>query len=332
MTTGILSSLIIIFLLRAGPQASAAGPPNILNVVSNATCQPEYAWMDNAEGKDPCLTVAYVIAACVGDTWTQPPLIPGESYDSPNGTTATPCYCSWSCYNLMMACTLCQNATYTASVKTWPTFVQNCPLNYKDEIFPQGYVLLSNISIPYWATINPETWPSELFETEQAEIYANKSQPDYYPGTNSSGTSSGSDNNSGSNTNIGAIIGGTISGTALLVIIVGGYFLYQRRKNRCLNSGTVATTSLHTGMHATNTHAYLPSNPSSFFSSTGSPAPTTYTTTQMGTGMSVMSGTSYSSFQATSPPPPTATETASFMTTGNNVIVKASVPSCNSMS
>ena len=42
--------------------------PNIFVPVSSATCQPEYAWMNNAEQLSPCLTVAYVIAACVGDS------------------------------------------------------------------------------------------------------------------------------------------------------------------------------------------------------------------------------------------------------------------------
>ena len=41
--------------------------PNIFVPVSNATCGTEYTWMDNMEHKDPCLTVAYVIAACAGD-------------------------------------------------------------------------------------------------------------------------------------------------------------------------------------------------------------------------------------------------------------------------
>lgn len=42
--------------------------PNIFVPVTNATCQPEYAWMNNAEDRTPCLTVAYVIAACAGDS------------------------------------------------------------------------------------------------------------------------------------------------------------------------------------------------------------------------------------------------------------------------
>ncbi|KAG1852458.1 hypothetical protein DFJ58DRAFT_791157 [Suillus subalutaceus] len=35
-------------------------------VVSLATCASEYSWMDNAQGNSPCLTAAYVEAACSG--------------------------------------------------------------------------------------------------------------------------------------------------------------------------------------------------------------------------------------------------------------------------
>ncbi|KAI9572526.1 hypothetical protein HD554DRAFT_2168219 [Boletus coccyginus] len=172
MTPGIFSLFTITFSLSRGFTVR----PNILNAVSNATCQPEYGWMNNTEQKDPCLTVAYVIGACVGDTWTQPALPSGYSYNSPNGTTATPCYCSWSCYNLMMACTLCQDPAYTNEITTWPSFSQNCPSNYKDAIFPQGYVIPNNISIPYWATIDPTSWPNELFNIGQAENYSQQSK------------------------------------------------------------------------------------------------------------------------------------------------------------
>ncbi|KAG6373240.1 hypothetical protein JVT61DRAFT_6866 [Boletus reticuloceps] len=41
----------------------------VFNIVSNATClEPDYAWMNNTEHQTPCLAVAYVIAACVGDS------------------------------------------------------------------------------------------------------------------------------------------------------------------------------------------------------------------------------------------------------------------------
>lgn len=152
MTPGILS---LLFAITFSLSRVLAVRPNILTAVSNATCQPEYAWMNNAEQKDPCLTVAYVIGACVGDSkslrfWdlceTQFPEIgqlghnllclPGtrmihRMVRRPLLVTGKPSQVwvsilvhrfdinsSWSCYNLMMACTLCQNPAYTSEIKT----------------------------------------------------------------------------------------------------------------------------------------------------------------------------------------------------------------------
>ncbi|KAG2342668.1 hypothetical protein BDR05DRAFT_963884 [Suillus weaverae] len=78
------------------------------NVVSPATCISGYSWMNDSQGYSPCLTVAYVEAACAGNNYDQPVLNSGYSYSLPNSSTANACYCSWSSYNLMMACTICQ--------------------------------------------------------------------------------------------------------------------------------------------------------------------------------------------------------------------------------
>ncbi|KAF8430461.1 hypothetical protein L210DRAFT_3072207 [Boletus edulis BED1] len=314
MSSSVLCLLItIIFSL---PRVRGISP-QVFNIVSNATClEPDYTWMNNTEHQSPCLAVAYVIAACDGDTWTQPALPPGYSYDSPNGTTATPCYCSWSCYNLMMACTLCQSPAYASDLKTWPSFSQNCPSNYKDEVFPQGYVLANNASsIPYWATIDPTTWPSELFDITQAESYANQSHSDYFP-SNLSPNSTSTSSSAGSSTNLGAIIGGTVGGVAgLFLVLIGGCFLYKRRQYRRLhytNDGVAPI--LQTPLMST--HSRWPSDPSSIFPSTLMGATTQLS--GMRPGMSVASPTPHSSFPATSPPLPT--ETVSFFTTGNAVV------------
>ncbi|KAF9221272.1 hypothetical protein BS17DRAFT_810156 [Gyrodon lividus] len=271
--------------------------PNILAPVSLATCQSGYAWMNNEEGKDPCSAVAYVIAACVGDTWTQPALPSGYSYNSPNGTTATPCYCSWSCYNLMMACTLCQGPTYIGDIKTWPSFSENCSSSYTNEAFPAGYVLAGDGSIPYWATINPTTWTSELFNIDQANAYANESQPDLIP---SSSSSSGS---SSSSTNVGAIVGGIVGGLAgVLILVIGGYILYKRRQYNRLPAGPGATPMVFKG--ASTGHARWPSDSSATFSQSGttSPPPMSYMASPQH-GISGATPTTFSSFQAASPHP-----------------------------
>ncbi|KAN0101184.1 hypothetical protein V8E55_001168 [Tylopilus felleus] len=308
MTSSIFTLLITIVLSLC--QAWAVHPNIYARApVSNATCQPEYAWMNNAEQQSPCLAVAYVIAACVGDTWTQPALPSGYSYDSPNGTTATPCYCSWSCYNLMMACTLCQNPAYTSDIKTWPSFSENCPSSYTEEKFPNGYVLENDASIPYWATIDPTSWPSELFDIGQAQTYANQNHSDYWPSYSASSSSG-----SGSKTNLGAIVGGTVGGAAgLLLILVGGYLLYKRRQYRCLRNSNDASSTLCMDTPMTSLHARWPSDPSTVFQSTLPGA--TMPSQGMGPGLPMLS---HSYFQNTSPPLPT--ETSSFFTTGNTVV------------
>ncbi|KAF8841378.1 hypothetical protein BDN67DRAFT_528342 [Paxillus ammoniavirescens] len=289
-----LLSLVVVVPWLSGSLAMVVHP-NIFAPTSLAVCQDGYAWMNNEEGNSPCLAVAYVIAACAGDTWTQPALPPGYSYDSPNGTTATPCYCSWSCYNLMMACTLCQGPAYTNEVKTWPSFAQDCPSGYTDSVFPSGYVLAGNGSIPYWAGTDPTAWTSELFNIAQANASASLNKPDYRPSIPSSPSS-------GSSTNIGAIVGGTVGGlTGLLILVVGGYIFYKRRQYRRLNTTPIATPMVFKSNPPG--HARWPSDSSAMYSQAGttSPPPISYMTSPQ-YGMSGVPTSSLSSFQAGSPP------------------------------
>lgn len=137
---------------------------------------------------------------------------------------------------------------------------------------------------------------------------------DYWPSNSSPSSSSSS---SGSGTNLGAIIGGAIGGAAaLLLVLVGGYFLYKRRQGRRLNDSNGATPILHleTPRTNTNTHTRWPSDPSTIF--LGSPHVTTQSQ-GTGPGTNVPPPTSYSSFQSSPPPPPT--ETTSYLTSGNTV-------------
>ncbi|KAG1741802.1 uncharacterized protein EDB91DRAFT_315601 [Suillus paluster] len=98
-------------------------------VSSSATCIDTFSWMNDAQDYSPCLTVAYVEAACIGNDYIQPVLQNNYSYSLPNSSSESPCYCSWSSYNLMMACTLCQGSNFTNSVWTWPTWASGCTAN-----------------------------------------------------------------------------------------------------------------------------------------------------------------------------------------------------------
>lgn len=203
--------------------------PYMRNVVSTAQCESEYGWMDNQENSSPCLVVAYVIAACVGNSWTQPVLPSGSHYDAPDGSTSTPCYCSQSCYNLMMACTYCQGSNDTGSLMPWPTFIQNCSSSYTDVYFPSGYTLLANQTIPYWAAINPTTWEGQIWNYEQAYQYYQTGNADLVPTV-----STGSTGSTGSHSSdLGAIVGGTVGGVAfLLLLALGIYILCKRQRYR----------------------------------------------------------------------------------------------------
>ncbi|KAL4070084.1 hypothetical protein V8B97DRAFT_1917802 [Scleroderma yunnanense] len=57
--------------------------PQTHSITSNATCTPDFNWMNNQEQSSPCLVVAYILAVCIGDR---------DEYDPPNATTITPCY------------------------------------------------------------------------------------------------------------------------------------------------------------------------------------------------------------------------------------------------
>ncbi|KAI5997785.1 hypothetical protein F5J12DRAFT_785015 [Pisolithus orientalis] len=132
------------------------------DISSQAHCSSDYEWMQNQETTSPCLLVAYVISTCAGTNWTLPVLLPGSQYDGPAGQTVTPCSCSWSCYNLMMACTLCQstNSSDGYNLQTY---------------FPSGYSIAGNQTIPYWAAINPTNWEGQIWNEQEAYQYYQES-------------------------------------------------------------------------------------------------------------------------------------------------------------
>ncbi|KAG2142723.1 hypothetical protein BD769DRAFT_1091897 [Suillus cothurnatus] len=145
------------------------------NVISTATCVSGYSWMNDGQGNSPCLTVAYVEAPCFGNSYTQPVLNNGNSYNVPSSSSANACSCSWSSYNLMMACTICQGNSNT-SIWEWPQWISGCTnLSWTEIYYPSGYVLSAGASIPYWAITDPTTWTSATFNTQEAETAYQKS-------------------------------------------------------------------------------------------------------------------------------------------------------------
>ncbi|KAG2101809.1 uncharacterized protein F5147DRAFT_708097 [Suillus discolor] len=286
------------------------------NIVSPAACIDGYSWMDDSQGYSPCLTVAYVEGACTGNNYNQPVLDSGYSYSLPNSSTANPCYCSWSSYNLMMACTLCQGAN-DSSVWEWPAWADGCATNqsWTQEYFPSGYVLAGDASIPYWATTNPSTWTYEMFNTPDANATYQKNSSSITPGNSSSSSSS-------SSSDVGAIVGGTLGTLAALSLFaVGAYLLYKRHvykkgvyasvinQQPFVNRGAGAATRM--------TPNRFPPDPSNFSqSSFGSPVLYGQSTSslQYGTVYSPQPQTAYPSLQGSFTPPP-RTVTTSLHTT-----------------
>ncbi|KAL4069162.1 hypothetical protein J3A83DRAFT_3490887 [Scleroderma citrinum] len=280
--------------------------PQLRNVISEANCVSGFNWMDNQQGSNPCLVVAYVIAACVGDTWTQPVLPAGSTYDAPgtNGTTVTPCYCSWSCYNLMMACEWCQYPN-NVPLSTWTAFSQNCPSNYTNEYFPSGYTLLGGKTIPYWASINPTKWTSGIFDVIQAQNYSSQGVPDLNPSAPSESKSS----------NLGPIVGGTVGGAVFIVIFVFGvYYLCRRRRYKRFATAPVATETNGRANLNGQLHACQPSDPSVSFlqSGTFSPALMTYFTGSNSPSMPNASTRSLSMFTTFPAATPLRTDAGSY--------------------
>ncbi|KAG1839940.1 hypothetical protein C8R48DRAFT_741092 [Suillus tomentosus] len=192
------------------------------SIVSSAACMSGYSWMDDSQGNSPCLTVAYVEGACTGNNYDQPVLQSGDMYSLPNSSTANACSCSWSSYNLMMACTLCQGVT---------------ALTIYYRYFPSGYVLAGDASIPHWATTNPSTWTYETFNIVNANATYQKNSSSTTPSASSlssgSGSSPSSSSSSSKSTDVGAIVGGTIGGAAALsFLVIATYLLYRRHVYR----------------------------------------------------------------------------------------------------
>ncbi|KAG1908736.1 uncharacterized protein F5891DRAFT_1180281 [Suillus fuscotomentosus] len=233
--------------------------------------------MDDSRNYSPCTTVAYVEGACTGNNYNQPVLQSGYSYSLPNSSTANPCYCSWSSYNLMMACTLCQEVNDTA---VWRQVIRllasvgiGCTTNqsWTQEYFPSGYLLTGDASIPYWATTNPANWTYETFNILNANTTYQNNNSSITPGVSSSYSGSGSSPSSSSSssssksTDVGAIVGGTVGGAAaLLFLVIAAYILYRRHVYR---NASVINQQGTTFIPQSGTHNRIPSDTSNFSAS-----------------------------------------------------------------
>ncbi|KAG1775095.1 hypothetical protein EV702DRAFT_460922 [Suillus placidus] len=286
------------------------------NVVSNATCISGYSWMNDSQGYSPCHTVAYVEAACTGNNYDQQALNNGFSYSLPNSSTANECYCSWSSYNLMMACTICQGNTNSA-VWEWPQWTSGCTTNlsWTQEYFPSGFVLAGDASIPYWATTDPTTWTYATFNIQDANATYQKNSSSITPSASSSSSgsssspSSSSSSSSSKSTDVGAIVGGTIGGVAALSFFaIVAYLLYRRHVYRKGVHASVINPQGMTFMPLSGTHNRIPSDTSNFAPSMSGPlafyGQSVSPSQQHETAYSSEPQTAYPSLQGSFSPPP----------------------------
>ncbi|KAK7468280.1 hypothetical protein VKT23_002790 [Stygiomarasmius scandens] len=231
-------SLLVLYVTNIGAVAlePRAGPQ------SEATCDAGFDWANNRGGLSPCLLAAMTIAPCSQTgAWNIPKLTIGNHYNGPNSTTNTDCYCSWAAYNLLNACTACQNLD--DSITTWPSFSAQCgPHLSNTTYFPSGMALSSNASLPFYATINPTSWLNQKFDVDQAKSEASSGQPDVNPSATNANSPSGSPTQSSSSNSkpTGAIAGGVVGGVVGLVIVGLVAFWCVRRRRRPTSEDGVA--------------------------------------------------------------------------------------------
>ncbi|PBK91863.1 hypothetical protein ARMGADRAFT_1166057 [Armillaria gallica] len=259
----------VIVALMAVALASASIVPR--GPQTNATCSSDYDWTDNKSGLSPCLLASYLIGSCLtGDygVWA----LPADShYDPPNvgSMSSTPCSCSWSVYNLLSACTVCQGDV--DSIPSWGFYKDECP---DDDLsttafFPydKGYELSDSASIPYWATQNPLNWTGGRFDSSAAKNLASQGHPDLTSDDNNI-------NNHGSSTPVGAVVGGVVGGLAVLSLAaVIAFFLFRRHRRNAATKGADRISEHPSGetrstMHLRSNSAMTQlSDPTSFHSS-----------------------------------------------------------------
>ncbi|KAG1908735.1 uncharacterized protein F5891DRAFT_1180280 [Suillus fuscotomentosus] len=230
------------------------------SIVSSATCMSGYSWMDDSQGNSPCLTVAYVEGAYTGNDYNQPVLTSGYSYSLPNSSTANPCYCSWSSYNLMMACTLCQEVNNSAVWRQVIRLLASVGIGMRHEpimgtgvrssfIFVELRLrYLTDISLldMYLLEMRPyliglllirqhghTRYSISKMQTATYQKNSSSITPSASSLSSGSGSSPSSSSSSSKSTDVGAIVGGTIGGAAALsFLVIATYILYRRHVYR----------------------------------------------------------------------------------------------------
>uniref|UniRef100_A0A8H7Y976 Mid2 domain-containing protein n=1 Tax=Psilocybe cubensis TaxID=181762 RepID=A0A8H7Y976_PSICU len=220
---------------------------------TSAVCTSDFSWMNNEHSASPCQVVAQLNAICNGGNWVIPAINATTHYDNPsndpNNDTASFCTCSWASYNLISACTVCQNADFQFKISLdrlflivlWETFndvrfqspVRNLlfGLRGSDRYFPSNITLPTDLTIPFWAGQDPTTWPNGRFNPSNAQQIANENHADLGQVPPPAQKKS---------SNVGAIVGGVIGGLVVIAAaIAAALYLIRRQRQSAPPEGTL---------------------------------------------------------------------------------------------
>ncbi|KZT26502.1 hypothetical protein NEOLEDRAFT_1131999 [Neolentinus lepideus HHB14362 ss-1] len=189
-------------------------------------------WTGNSLGQSPCLVASYLQGVCDGGAYHVPALPAKYSYNGPTQASANDCLCNTVTYNLMSACSACQNGTVIA----WSTWNTNCSTIYTDypEYIPSG------TRVPGWAYLNvtEDFWNGTAAE---ADVAAPESTNPIQKPTgsvvasasatlNASPLASMNSATSSTSSNKGAIVGGVVGAVLGAAVIVGLTWIVLHRR------------------------------------------------------------------------------------------------------
>ncbi|PPQ87839.1 hypothetical protein CVT25_009491 [Psilocybe cyanescens] len=302
---------ILLTLAASTSFAHGAGVLQQRAAQTSAVCTSDFTWMDNAQSTSPCQVVTQLNAICNNGNYEIPAINATTHYDNPgvnvNSTPISFCTCSWASYNLISACTACQNADFQSKIAIWSDYSSLCSgrlstryvfwvtvhlsvwLTRYESYFPSNITLPDGLTIPFWAGQDPTTWPNGRFSLTNAQQIARESEEIFFLNPVLPLPISFTDHADlgqappakKKSTNVGAIVGGVIGGLVVIAAAIAAA-LYILRRQRQSTAGTLPLSDSSGHMRSvsdvtTSTRAYttLSSTP---FKSPGSPTILTHNT------------------------------------------------------
>lgn len=253
IVTGIIVSLL------HDARTVASGPGE-----SNVACT-AYEWTYNSLHQSPCLVASYLLSDCSASVVSVPMGYCGYAATPSIVGLAGPCLCNLVTYNLLMACSACQNCSVPSSLSPWQGWLGGCAntsIDYNG--YPQP--IPPGTSVPAWAYLPPadnDYWDANNAQqdigapestpgsqstssrasstTSSATTTTNSSTSLSTAATRSASTtldtaSSSTSTNSAGDASFSAkerkIAGGVVGGLVGIAAIAGVIFILRRRRSR----------------------------------------------------------------------------------------------------